>query len=209
MARISRQLLISYEEIDSAPDLSPAEQATWQAARDATAHAYAPYSGFQVGAALLLADGTIFRGTNQENAAYPSGLCAERTALFGLAASQPGHATIVGMAVAARPHGGDFGPAFPCGACRQVMLEYETRQGQPIPLLLPGRTGTILRFDSLATLIPFNFSADDLKPVEASRAERSISRGRLTQSLLIAYPREILRLCLMRRMRCMTPCKFV
>jgi len=166
MARISRQQLISYEEIDSAPDLTPAEQATWQAARDATAHAYAPYSGFYVGAALLLADGTIFRGTNQENAAYPSGLCAERTALFGLAASQPDHAPIVGMAVAARPRSGDFGPAFPCGACRQVMLEYETRQGQPIPLLLPGRTGTILRFSSLAALLPFNFSADDLQPAE-------------------------------------------
>jgi cytidine deaminase len=115
-----------------------------------------------VGAALLLADGNIFRGTNQENAAYPSGLCAERTALFGLAAGHPGHAPIVGMAVAARPTGGEFGPAFPCGACRQVMLEYEARQGQPIPLLLPSRTGTILRFASLAALMPFNFSPEDL-----------------------------------------------
>lgn len=162
MARITRQQLITYEELDSAADLSAAEQITWQAARAATAHAYAPYSGFQVGAALLLADGTVFQGTNQENAAYPSGLCAERTALFGLAAAQPGHAPIVGMAVAARPTDGEFGPAFPCGACRQVMLEYETRQGQTIPLLLPDRTGTILRFHSLAALIPFNFSADDL-----------------------------------------------
>lgn len=162
MARISRQQLISYEELDSASDLTSAEQTTWQAARAATAHAYAPYSGFHVGAALLLADGTVFRGTNQENAAYPSGLCAERTALFGLAASQPEHVPIVGMAVAARPTGGDFGPALPCGACRQVMLEYETRQGQSIPLLLPGRAGTILRFGSLAALMPFNFSPDDL-----------------------------------------------
>lgn len=162
MARIPRQQLISYEELDSATDLTPAELTTWQAAREATAHAYAPYSGFHVGAALLLADGTIFRGTNQENAAYPSGLCAERTALFGLAANQPNHAPIVGMAVAARPTNGDFGPALPCGACRQVMLEYESRQGQAIPLLLPGRAGTILRFDSLAAIMPFNFSADDL-----------------------------------------------
>ena len=165
MARISRQQLIAYEELDSATDLNPAENTTWQAAREATDHAYAPYSGFQVGAALLLADGTVFRGTNQENAAYPSGLCAERTALFGLAAAQPGHAPIVGMAVAARPAKGDFGPALPCGACRQVMLEYETRQGQAIPLLLPGRAGTILRFNSLAALIPFNFSPDDLPQV--------------------------------------------
>ncbi len=165
MARNSRQQLLTYEELDSAHDLTTAEQTTWQAARDATTHAYAPYSGFHVGAALLLADGTVFKGTNQENAAYPSGLCAERTALFGLAASRPGHAPIVGMAVAARPAGGDFGPALPCGACRQVMLEYECRQGQPIPLLLPGRTGTILRFGSLAALMPFNVSPDDLPAV--------------------------------------------
>ena len=162
MARISRQQLISFEELDAATDLTPAEHTTWQAARDATSHAYAPYSGFHVGAALLLADGTVFTGTNQENAAYPSGLCAERTALFGLAAARPGHAPIVGMAVAARPADGEFGPAFPCGACRQVMLEYETRQGQAIPLLLPGRKGNILRFASLEALMPFNFSADDL-----------------------------------------------
>lgn len=162
MARISRQQLIAYEELDTATDLLPAEQALWQAARDATNQAYAPYSRFHVGAALLLADGTIFRGTNQENAAYPSGLCAERTALFGLAASQPEHVPIVGMAVAARPSSGEFGPALPCGACRQVMLEYEARQGQAIPLLLPSRAGTILRFSSLADIMPFNFSADDL-----------------------------------------------
>ena len=162
MARHSRQQLIDYEELDHATDLTAAELATWEAARHATAHAYAPYSGFQVGAALLLADGTIFSGTNQENAAYPSGLCAERTALFGLAAAHPGHAPIVGMAVAARPRHGDFGPALPCGACRQVMLEVESRQGQGIELLLPGRTGTILRFPTLASLMPFNFSADDL-----------------------------------------------
>jgi cytidine deaminase len=162
MARNSRQHLIEFEELDAVTDLTPAEQATWQAARDATNHSYAPYSGFYVGAALLLADGTIFKGTNQENAAYPSGLCAERTALFGLAAAQPGHASIVGMAVAARPSDGEFGPAFPCGACRQVMLEYETRQHLAISLLLPGRDGTILRFGSLGTIMPFNFSPDDL-----------------------------------------------
>ena len=162
MARNSRQHLINFEELDAVSDLAPAEQTAWHAARDATSHAYAPYSGFQVGAALLLADGTVFKGTNQENAAYPSGLCAERTALFGLAVAWPGHAPIVGMAVAARPSDGDFGPALPCGACRQVMLEYEARQGQAIPLLLPSRRGSILRFAALVDLMPFNFLADDL-----------------------------------------------
>jgi cytidine deaminase len=165
MARTSRQQLIQYDELDTQHDLTPTEQTTWEAARKATDHAYAPYSRFHVGAALLLADGTVFQGTNQENAAYPSGLCAERTALFGLAGAHPGHARIVGMAVAARPADGEFGPALPCGACRQVMLEYEARQGQPIPLLLPGRDGTILRFESVSHLMPFNFSANDLPSV--------------------------------------------
>ncbi len=162
MARIPRQLALAYDELDHPADLSPTELLVWEAARAATAHAYAPYSHFCVGAALLLADGSIFQGTNQENAAYPSGLCAERTALFGLAAARPGHPLIVGMAVAARPAQGAFGPAMPCGACRQVMLEYESRQGPPIPLLLPSRHGSILRFAALADLMPFTFRADDL-----------------------------------------------
>ena len=162
MARTSCQLALAYDELDATADLSPAELLVWDAARAATAHAYAPYSHFCVGAALLLADGIIFQGTNQENAAYPSGLCAERTALFGLAAAQPSHAPIVGMAVAARPAAGGFGPAMPCGACRQVMIEYEARQGQPISLLLPSRRGSILRFAALIDLMPFTFLADDL-----------------------------------------------
>ncbi|WP_375418009.1 cytidine deaminase [uncultured Hymenobacter sp.] len=158
------RLTLTVDVFASEADLTPAELRTWQAARAATAHAYAPYSGFRVGSALLLADGQIFPGTNQENAAYPSGLCAERTALFGLAASQPGAAPIVGMAVAGRPAGGDFGPAMPCGACRQVMVEYELRQGQLIPLLLPGPAGQIYRFASVGDLLPFHFSAADLPP---------------------------------------------
>ena len=162
MARTPRQLTLAYDELDTPADLSPTELLVWGAARAATARAYAPYSRFFVGAALLLADGSIFQGANQENAAYPSGLCAERTALFGLAAAQPDHPPIVGMAVAARPAEGNFGPAIPCGACRQVMLEYELQQGQPVPLLLPSRHGSILRFASLADLMPFTFSAEDL-----------------------------------------------
>jgi len=159
-----RQLALRYHEFTGPAGLSPAEGRVWEAARAATAHAYAPYSRFHVGAALLLADNSLALGTNQENAAYPSGLCAERTALFGLAggcgAAPPPR--IVGMAVAARPAQGEFGPALPCGACRQVMLEYEARQGQPIWLLLPSLAGTILRFERLADLLPFHFSAADL-----------------------------------------------
>ena len=160
-----RQLALTYHEFASPDHLSAAERQVWDAARAATAHSYAPYSHFHVGAALLLADGTVFQGTNQENAAYPSGLCAERTALFGLAGSQLGTVPrIVGMSVAGRPADGNFSPALPCGACRQVMLESEMRQGQPIWLLLPGPAGTVLRFERLADLLPFHFSPTDLPP---------------------------------------------
>jgi len=153
--------LTIHVEVLSEAELTPAEAATWQAARAATDHAYAPYSHFHVGAALLLDDGSMFRGTNQENAAFPSGLCAERTALFGLAASHP-ERRILGMALAARPASGDFVPVTSCGACRQVMAEYEHRQQQAIPLLLPGPNGSIYRFRSLTDLLPFSFSAADL-----------------------------------------------
>ncbi|MBC8082411.1 MAG: cytidine deaminase [Hymenobacter sp.] len=157
-------LTITVEVLTEA-ELTPAEAATWQAARAATDHSYAPYSHFHVGAALLLDDGSIFRGTNQENAAFPSGLCAERTALFGLAAAHPGR-RILGMAVAARPATGTFGPIACCGACRQVMVEYEHRQQHPIPLLLPSPDGRIYRFRRLSDLLPFGFSAADLPEVK-------------------------------------------
>ncbi|TDN40357.1 cytidine deaminase [Hymenobacter sp. UV11] len=162
---IRRHLSLSYEELATPNQLSPTERRVWDAARAATDHSYAPYSHFHVGAALLLADDTLVQGTNQENAAYPSGLCAERTALFGLAGGRPTPPPrIVGMSVAGRPATGDFCPALPCGACRQVMLEYELRQGQPIWLLLPSVDGTILRFERLADLLPFHFSAEALPP---------------------------------------------
>lgn len=141
-------------------ELSADEARCWQAAQAATDHAYAPYSHFHVGAALLLDDGSIIWNTNQENAAYPSGLCAERTVLFGLN-NQPGR-TVRLMAVAARPQGGAFVPVTSCGACRQVMVESENRQAAPIGLLLPGPDGTIWRFRSLADLLPFQFLPDVL-----------------------------------------------
>ncbi|KAA9339643.1 cytidine deaminase [Hymenobacter busanensis] len=141
-------------------ELSPAEARCWQAAQAATALSYSPYSHFQVGAALLLDDDSIASNANQENAAYPSGLCAERTVLFGMA-SQPGR-TIRCMAVAARPQGGEFVAVTSCGACRQVMAEFEQRQADPIPLLLPGPDGTIWRFRRLTDLLPFQFMADVL-----------------------------------------------
>jgi cytidine deaminase len=154
-------LTISADVLTEA-ELTAEEARCWQAAHAATAHSYAPYSHFHVGAALLLDDGSITWNTNQENAAYPSGLCAERTVLFALN-GQPGR-TIRCMAVAARPQGGAFVPVTSCGACRQVMIEFENRQTEPIQLLLPGPNGAIWRFKRLADLLPFQFSPEALPP---------------------------------------------
>ena len=120
-------------------ELNEADRSLMKTAMEATARSYAPYSHFSVGAAALLNNGTIVTGTNQENAAYPSGLCAERTTLF-YANSQYPDQPVNTLAIAARTEK-DFieTPIPPCGACRQVILETEKRYGQPIRILLYGR----------------------------------------------------------------------
>ncbi len=106
-----------------------------EAARQALATAYAPYSDFLVGAALLLQDGSLISGSNQENAAYPSGICAERAALFAYG-SQPTRAPIAKLAVIAQKrHHNEPAVSAPCGACRQVMLEYELLQQSPFEVI--------------------------------------------------------------------------
>jgi cytidine deaminase len=136
--------------------------ALMQAAEEAVKKAYAPYSGFKVGAAVQLDDGRIIAGSNQENAAYPSGLCAERVALFA-AVSQFPEKKITAIAVAAQNKKGESVPVTPCGGCRQVMLEYETKQGQPFEILLPGPDKTILHFTRSEDLLPFGFNNSQLK----------------------------------------------
>lgn len=143
-------------------ELTAEEQQAMRLAQEAANDAYAPYSNFLVGAALVLEDGTMFRGSNQENAAYPSGLCAERTALFALSAHHP-KARIKLLAVTARRRQEqDFLPAMPCGACRQVMAEYEYKQREPIPVLLQAADGKFYRFKSVADLLPFQFTPESL-----------------------------------------------
>lgn len=126
-------------------------------AREACEKAYAPYSNFFVGAALLLSDGQIITGNNQENAAYPSGVCAERTAFYWAGANYP-QARILAAAVAARRADSQaFLPITPCGACRQAMLEYEVKQGTPIPLLLDAGNGQWIVAPSIGSLLPLKF----------------------------------------------------
>ena len=125
---------------------------------EATSRSYSPYSHFRVGAAIELDNGEIVTGANQENVAYPSGTCAERSACFYAHARYP-EARFKMIAVAARGTDGEFQaePVAPCGACRQALLEYETLAGAPVPVLLVGRE-KIYRLPSVASTLPFAFS---------------------------------------------------
>ena len=131
-------------------------------AKAMTQNAYCPYSHFHVGAAARLADGQIVAGSNQENAAYPSGLCAERTTLFAANANHP-HTPVEALAIACYTQGHyTKDAASPCGACRQVMLETEHRFGKPMQVILYGEDMCYV-FDSAADLLPLNFVAENLK----------------------------------------------
>jgi len=130
-----------------------------KAAESACDQAYAPYSNFTVGAALRLEDGSLIIGTNQENGAYPLGLCAERVAFFAAGSQHPDQ-KITRVAVAAKPSSSlDFSPVTPCGGCRQVMLEYEQKQDQPIPIIFRGKGGQVFKIDSIEDLLPLPFES--------------------------------------------------
>ena len=156
-----RLLEISYHSCKF-EELTPEEKQLVEEARQATYRSYSPYSRFSVGASVLLANGVILSGSNQENAAYPSGLCAERTVLF-FANSQHPNQPITMMAIAARSEKGFTEiPITPCGACRQVLAETERRFEQPIRILLYGETETII-IDGVKDILPFLFDEDILK----------------------------------------------
>lgn len=139
-------------------ELSPEQEMLCAAAREATERSYAPYSHFRVGAAIALDNGTTVTGANQENVAFPSGTCAERSACFYAHARYP-QARFKTIAIAARGTDGEFvaEPVAPCGACRQALLEYETLAGAPVDVLLCGRD-KVYRFPSVASLLPLCFS---------------------------------------------------
>ncbi len=131
-------------------------------AREASQHAYAPYSKFYVGAALLLDNGTLVTGSNQENASYSLCLCAERVALFTAAATHPGKA-IVKMAVAAhKKNHKNLLPAPPCGACRQVIIEFEHRQKKPLSVVFQVAADQWVIADSASAFLPHPFIQDNL-----------------------------------------------
>lgn len=143
-------------------ELNDTDRALLDDAIEATRRSYAPYSHFSVGAAALLANGVVVTGTNQENAAYPSGLCAERTTLFYANSQYPDQA-VVTLAIAARTEK-DFidTPIPPCSACRQVILETEKRYKQPIRILLYGKK-CIYEVQSIGHLLPLSFDASAME----------------------------------------------
>ncbi|MCR5077548.1 MAG: cytidine deaminase [Prevotella sp.] len=143
-------------------ELSAEEQHLVQTAITATGNSYSPYSRFRVGAALLLADGTEIMGANQENAAFPSSLCAERSAIFAAQSTHPDQA-ITTLAIAA---GNEYGlmrePIVPCGACRQVILEMEDRYKQPVRILLYGTSGVYV-INTVKDILPLQFVGESMK----------------------------------------------
>tara|TARA_R110002050_G_scaffold85324_6_gene182117 strand:+ start:1059 stop:1547 length:489 start_codon:yes stop_codon:yes gene_type:complete len=143
---------------DSFDELKAEDQSLMTAAIQARQRAYAPYSSFNVGASILLDNGEIVEGSNQENASYPSGLCAERVAIFYAGANYPG-VKIKAIAITAASLNHEVNePAAPCGNCRQAISEYEFKQGEPIKILMMGETGSVIECSSLADLLPLGFN---------------------------------------------------
>ncbi len=157
-----KSVVIEYSVFESPEKLPDSDRQLLKTAMDAAQKAYAPYSKFSVGAALLLADGSVVTGNNQENAAYPSGICAERVALFYASSQKPGQVIKkIAIVTPDSPAGRDT-PISPCGACRQVMAEYEGLQQEPLEIILWDGKGSVWQFKGIAQLLPFYFSAGSL-----------------------------------------------
>jgi cytidine deaminase len=155
-------LTTNFSVFDSMQDLPDDIRNLMEQAVETRKKAYAPYSKFRVGAALLLDNGKTAIGSNQENAAYPSGLCAERVAVFHSGAAYP-DAKILKMAIsAASDTNTTSAPIPPCGACRQAIAEYEFKQEKDIEIYFMGETGKVFKSDSLKNLLPFTFDKNFL-----------------------------------------------
>ncbi len=156
-----KEISIKYNEYNTQSELSTEHRELLSEAADACKNAYSPYSGFKVGAAIRCGDGKIVKGNNQENAAYPSGLCAERVALFTASAQNPG-VVIKAIAITTESSSNSDIPVSPCGACRQVMAEYENRQGSEIEILFSSNTGRVFKVNGVKSLLPFTFNSNHL-----------------------------------------------
>lgn len=152
-----------YEVYESTAELNAADALLAEAARSITEKAYAPYSNFLVGAVARLINGETVSGTNQENASYPVGICAERVLL---SAASVLHTNVPIDTIAISYHnlnGESDNPVSPCGMCRQALKEYEDRTSKPIRLILTGMTGKVFVIERSSQLLPFSFGGEDLK----------------------------------------------
>lgn len=156
------QLETKLSVFESFEELSQSEQEYMFQAIEIRKKAYAPYSKFLVGAAIVLDNGMVLQGSNQENAAYPSGLCAERVVIFYAGANYPNN-KIVKLFISATPSDRDStNPIPPCGSCRQAIAEYEIKQDLPIEIYFMGAKGEVYKSDSLKNLLPFMFDKSNL-----------------------------------------------
>lgn len=156
-----KTLKINYSVSDSISELSEQDQILMKEAVKSAQNAYAPYSGFSVGAAVKLSSGKIVTGNNQENAAYPSGLCAERVALFSASALYPEDA-VETIVITIKTKHKIIEPVAPCGACRQVIAEYENRQNRKIRIIFSGETGKTFLVEGIHNLLPITFNVNNM-----------------------------------------------
>jgi len=158
-----QKISFEFEVYDSIDQLAKEDAWLLNEAKKVTQTAYAPYSHFQVGAMALLTNGKTVAGSNQENASYPVGLCAERVLLSAASSLYPGVA-IESIAISYHnDNGSSDRPVTPCGICRQTLVEYESRFQRPIRLILSGMEGKVFIIPKASTLLPLGFSGDDMK----------------------------------------------
>ncbi|MFB6257127.1 MAG: cytidine deaminase [Flavobacteriales bacterium] len=156
-----RQRTLHYRVHQSSDELEATDHRLLESAKEALKGSYSPYSAFAVGAAIRMDDGRIVKGSNQENASFPSGICAERVAVWKAATEDP-HRAFTALALVTERETG-AAPVSPCGACRQVLSEYEERSGNPLRVLFPGGDGSIIAIDRIRDLLPFPFETASLK----------------------------------------------
>ena len=157
-----QQFQFSFEVFETEAQLNERDAALLKIARETTKMAYAPYSQINVGAVARMANGEIIRGTNQENASFPVGICAERVLLSNAAMQYPGVA-IESIAISYdNTNGQSQHPISPCGICRQSLLEYELRVKQPIRLILGGLSGKVYVIPQASSLLPLSFTSADM-----------------------------------------------
>jgi cytidine deaminase len=159
---MEKEIRLTYGEYASDADLAAPDRELLAQARKATVDAYAPYSHFRVGAAARLVNGVVITGTNQENASFPAGICAERTLLSVAGAQYPGVAIDTLAISYDNANGSSDRPIAPCGICRQSLQEFEQRTGRSMRVVLGGKTGKVIVLGESGLLLPFAFSADEL-----------------------------------------------